>query len=101
MFSSEVIENMPVLGKETGAELLRVVVTKENILTAIKRLREDSAPGPDGISPKLLKLAAHELVRPLAIIYRKSLASSVVPEDWRTATVVPIFKKGPKGDPGN
>ena len=34
-------------------------------------------------------------------IYRKSLNTGQVPYDWRHARVTPIYKKGPKGDPGN
>ncbi len=37
----------------------------------------------------------------MAIIFNKSLESGVVPQDWRDAFITPIFKKGPKSDPGN
>jgi hypothetical protein len=32
---------------------------------------------------------------------RQSLEEGLVPEDWRTANVTPVFKKGAKTDPGN
>jgi hypothetical protein len=38
---------------------------------------------------------------PLAKIYRQSLDSGNVPQDWEKAKDVPIFKKGTKSDPGN
>jgi hypothetical protein len=44
---------------------------------------------------------ADELAAPLAVVMRKSLQEGSVPEDWRTANVVPIYKKGPKSEPGN
>ncbi len=37
----------------------------------------------------------------LNIIFRRSLDEGEVPEDWKTANVTPIFKKGTKSDPGN
>jgi hypothetical protein len=37
----------------------------------------------------------------LALIYRKSMESGTVPVDWRCANVTPIYKKGPRSDPGN
>ena len=41
------------------------------------------------------------VVKPLSIILRLSWLIGVVPEDWRLANVMPIFKKGRKDDPGS
>ncbi|GAB0207638.1 mitochondrial enolase superfamily member 1 [Grus japonensis] len=38
---------------------------------------------------------------PLSIIFERSWRTGEVPEDWRKASVIPIFKKGRKEDPGN
>jgi hypothetical protein len=65
------------------------------------KLRPSSAPGPDKIGPVLLQKLNTELAPILATIYRKSLDTGEVPEDWRSANVTPIFKKGLKADPGN
>ena len=35
------------------------------------------------------------------MIYRKSVNEGQVPMEWRTATVIPIFKKGSKSAAGN
>ncbi len=67
----------------------------------IRNLRKDAAAGPDGISPRLLKDFETELSVPLEILFNKSLREGEVPSDWRKANVAPIYKKGPKGDPGN
>ena len=40
-------------------------------------------------------------MEPLEIIFKWSLRSGIVPEDWKRAVVAPIFKKGTKGDQGN
>jgi hypothetical protein len=37
----------------------------------------------------------------LTIIFLKSLSTGEVLADWRTANVMPIFKKGTKSDTGN
>ena len=65
------------------------------------RLKPDSAPGPDKVTTRFLRDFADELAPVLAMLYNKSMEEGEVPEDWRTANVTPIFKKGSKGDPGN
>ena len=61
----------------------------------------DKSPRPDKMHPRVLKECSAELAQPLYIIFRKSLDSGVLPSDWKTATVTPIFKKGSKTKPGN
>jgi hypothetical protein len=38
---------------------------------------------------------------PLTIIFRNSMATGMLPREWKGAVVVPIYKKGDKSDPGN
>ena len=40
-------------------------------------------------------------MRPLTIIFNKSLSEGVVQDSWKEAEVVPIFKKGKQDDLGN
>lgn len=37
----------------------------------------------------------------LAKLYNLSLQTATVPEDWGAASVIPNYKKGSRGDPGN
>jgi len=41
------------------------------------------------------------IAEPLSIIFERSWRTGDVPEDWRKASVTPVFKKGKKEDPGN
>jgi hypothetical protein len=52
--------------------------------------------GPDKIGPSLLQNLSKDLTPVLKIIYQQSLDEGEVPEDWKTAYVPPIFKKGAK-----
>jgi hypothetical protein len=45
------------------------------IRTKIRKFREDAVPGPDGISPGLLKLLEEQVLLPLEIIFNKSLTT--------------------------
>ena len=56
----------------------------------------DKSPGPDEMHPRVLKEMAEMIVDALVIIYQTSLDSGEVPEDWKTANVTPLFKKGSK-----
>ncbi|CAM5158115.1 unnamed protein product [Eretmochelys imbricata] len=57
--------------------------------------------GPDELHPRVLKELAAVIAEPLAIIFENSWGTGEVPDDWKKANVVPIFKKGKKEDPGN
>jgi len=57
--------------------------------------------GPDGIHPLLLKECAATVAEPLALIFSKSYSTGTLPSDWKTAQVVPIFKKGSRTDAAN
>ena len=76
-------------------------MTEERIRNLIDGLKEFSAPGPDGIPPKLVKILKDEISKPLEILFRRSLDDGCIPDDWRDAHVTAIHKKGSKADPGN
>ena len=46
----------------------------------------------------MLKELGQELAEPLSRIFYRSLNEGEVPEDWKTANVTPIYKKGAKSD---
>ncbi len=58
-----------------------------------KTIDTSKSPGPDELHPKLLKWLATFHAGPLADLFNNSLATSVVPGDWKTAVICPIFKK--------
>jgi len=75
--------------------------TESVIMEKLQKLRIDKSPGPDGVHPQLLKECASVIVKPLSIIFQKSFMTGIFPEEWKTATVVPIFKKGDRTDKAN
>ena len=76
-------------------------ITEEDVLSGLLRIDPFKSVGPDDIHPRILKELAHELYRPLTHIFRTSMATGIVPDAWKTANVVPIFKKGSKTSPEN
>ncbi|CAM5078595.1 unnamed protein product [Eretmochelys imbricata] len=57
--------------------------------------------GWDALHLRVLKELADVIAEPLAVIFENSWRSGEVPDDWKKANVVPIFKKGKEEDPGN
>lgn len=71
------------------------------ILSLIDGMKLDRAPGQDGISNRFLKITKNNLLVPLAYICNLSLTEGIFPTEWKSATVIPIFKAGNKYDPNN
>ena len=102
VFTREDLSNIPEAAAETiHSPMEKVRVSRVDISRKIRKLRKDAAPGPDGITPKILQQLEESLLLPLEHIFNESLRTGEVPVDWKTATVTPIFKKGTKGNPGN
>ncbi|CAM4617656.1 unnamed protein product [Lepidochelys olivacea] len=75
-------------------------VEKEVVWDYLEKLDEHKSMGPDALHPRVLKELADVIAEPLAIIFENSWRSGKVPDDWKKAKLVPIFKKGKKEDPG-
>jgi hypothetical protein len=77
------------------------VVTEEEVLKLLKGLNVTKSTGCDNISAKFLKDSVNETVCPLTYIINLSLKTGVVPNDLKTARVVPLYKKGDCNYEGN
>ncbi|KAF4801370.1 hypothetical protein TURU_035804 [Turdus rufiventris] len=78
------------------------LVIKEEIVTELLRCLDiHKSMGPDGIRPRVMRELADEFAKPLSIIYQRSWDTGEVPDDWKLASVTPIYKKGRKEDPSN
>lgn len=76
--------------------MLEIHVKVEGIEKLLKNLDPSKATGPDQIPARILKQFATEFAPHLTTIFNVSLSKGDVPEDWRHANVIPIFKKGDK-----
>ena len=94
--------------RNDGAKLEDAEITEERVRGAIDEMKEDSAAGPDGIPPRIIKELKEELILPLTILFQKSMDEGRIPDDWRLANVTPIriqkrqevrSRKLPTGEP--
>ena len=84
---------------KTVSILHSVNVTSDQIEALIKSLNLNKASGPDLINHKMLKGAAKAVSKPLTILFNRSLGESILPDSWKIANVIPIFKIGLASDP--
>lgn len=75
-----------------------ITISLEGITKSLDSLNESKATGPDEISPKVLKACSSIVSQYIYIIYRKSLESGRLPQDWKITYVVPIYKNGRKAN---
>ena len=81
--------------------LSTIIVTEQMVRDRLKEQKPGKSAGPDGIHSRVVVETQEQLVRPLTIIFNKSLSEGVVPDSWKETEVVPIFKKGKRDDPDN
>ena len=72
----------------------QLIVTPEMVAKKIKATKDSKSPGVDGIPAKLLMETVEQISISLARVYILSLKEGVVPSEWKTANVIPLFKKG-------
>jgi len=90
-----------VLEDREGEQKKPPIIQEEAANNLLCHLETHKSMGLDRIRPRVLWELAEELAKPLSIIYQQSWLTGEVPDDWRIASVTPIYKKGRKEDPGN
>ena len=101
VYTREDTSNLPDKGPSPHPTMENITSKIPGVIKLLKNLNPYKAASPDTIPTFILKTAAEELAPALTKIFQKSLNSDTVPEDWRKANIVPIFKKGDKHLAGN
>ncbi|BHF65507.1 E3 ubiquitin-protein ligase huwe1 [Sparganum proliferum] len=70
--------------------------SEEEIVDAIRKLRNNKAPGEDGIPAEIFKSCVDTLAPWLHEVIERAWRDEVVPDDWGLGILVPILKKGDK-----
>ena len=83
----------------TEGRLTSIRLSEKEVQDILITLKPSKAPGPDGISPHVLKLTAKTISKPLTNLFNLSLQRGIFPDIWKQANIIPIFKKGDKSSP--
>ena len=73
-------------------------VTEEEVVSLAKNLKNKPTAGLDDIPESLVKQCMQLIEGPLTHIYNLSLSLRVFPDEWKTAKVTPLHKKGDRYD---
>ena len=76
------------------------MITPTEVHDAIKSLKQNKAPGEDGIPPGMLRLLSDEWTLLLTHVFNR-VFSSTYPDAWSYAKVFNIYKKGGNLQPEN
>ena len=73
-----------------------LIISRDEVFNILRNINPNKAAGPDGIHGNVLKKCARSLAYPLSILFNLSFSTGCIPQDWKLALVVPVFKKGDK-----
>lgn len=77
------------------------IPTREELQLAIASLAEGKAPGVDGIPGEIWKHGGATLTNSLLMLIQQAWTEGSVPQEWKDANIVTIFKKGDRTQCGN
>ena len=93
--SEEREAELSVLGRD-GIRLQRIVeserISVEEVEKALKKMKSGKASGVDGVGVEMLKEGGESMIEWLVRIYNVCLEEGNVPDDWKKACVVPLYK---------
>ena len=101
VFNTKTDEPGERLPPRTEEKLLNVVINDDKVLKILQKLKTGKSPGPDGLHPRVLKEIGPQIAPALTTIFRTSMGTGILPQEWLLANVSPIFKKGNKHVAGN
>ena len=64
-------------------------------------LSNGKSPGADGIPPELITHGSPKMIQSLHCIIKRAWDTRTVPQDWKDAQLITLFKKGDRRQCGN
>ena len=89
---------LPFFENRTKTQIADINNSQSEISDILSSLQVNKACGPDGISHRMLKYTSKTIALPLCKLFNMSLQQHAYPNLWKSATVMPIFKKGEKSE---
>ena len=74
-------------------------ITEDEVFSVLRKLDICKSAGVDALGPRILKLAAPVIAKPITHLINISINEGIFPDDLKMAKITPIYKKGEKSDP--
>ena len=73
-----------------------IAISEEIVLKVFESLKEKNCHGFDRIPLRILRDGAVPLSKPYTILFKTIISQCNIPEQWKTARIIPLHKKGDK-----
>ena len=75
--------------------------TEEEVSKLLSQISDSKATGNDGIPIRFIKMTSETTVPIITHIINLTIQTGTIPDDWKEATITPIYKDGDKNSPAN
>ena len=100
VFTKEGPGEIPSLGVPYPS-IENLVITTEGVETQLQKLDPSKSQGPDNLPPWFLKMIAADLAPIFRDLFQASVDTGEVPEQWKSANITALFKKGNRAEASN
>ena len=101
VFTQEDRCNVSILEGNPLPEIPPIQIHSDGVSHLLHNLKHHKAAGPDNLPSYFLKEVANEISPALSMLFQASLSQRVLPDIWKSALIVPVYKKSSKKDPAN
>ena len=101
VFTNEEQFPFPYIPSEPTPDIAQITINVEGVFNLLIKIEPNKAAGSDGIPPRLLKEMVYQMAPLLTYFFQLSLDQGQLPQDWKSANITPIYKKGNRTDPAN
>ena len=93
---------MPEKGQSPYPDMPDIHIGEAGVLKLLNNINSHKAIGPDGIPARLLHEYYASYIAPaLTKIFQISVNTGTIPDEWRSASIVLVFKKGDRHQASN
>ena len=102
IFTQEGLSSLPELNDSPFPKISHISISVDGVANLLRNLNPHKATGPDGIPAYFLKECSIEIAPILTLIFQySSVHQGPMPDEWKTANIIPIFEKGDRTNTGN